>query len=225
MVRKWSYLNSNYTNPYEKSKVITKTKTFQVFKKTTKFKKYNRGITKSVRQKYTQRKFLTTHLTFTQITSLWSLNYMQSKQIERFLQSMHYSPILSNSPDMGILNALTNQTNQSINFHLFSCSKNVLYRFSSERFGSKVLFNASTIKNTKPSYTQTNSLPSLAQNELTYPVNVCFGDMYYHPLTTNSAGLHTDVQKQLNVALFTYNLNLATVYYKVISKLSLLNIN
>lgn len=60
---------------------------FKFFKKTTKFKKYVVGASKStiVRRRYTRRKRWSSNIFTQQIASYWSFNYSRQRRIENFL--------------------------------------------------------------------------------------------------------------------------------------------
>lgn len=225
MVRKWSYLNiKNPHNPLGLKPLIKK-KSFKVFKYTTKFKKYNLGITRSVRQKYSQRKFYTSYLVLSQITKYWSLNYIQSKQIERFIQAMCYSSITSHSPNIDIFNSTTKSNEKNLNFHLFSCSNKLLYRFYNINNYGKTLLTPVNIKNTKLSFTQTNSFDLLLQNDVTYPLNVYFGKLQYHPHLNPTNQNNELILNQVIESLLITNLHLILNYYKTFILLTLINIS
>jgi len=221
MVRKWSYLTPNITNNSCSLNLSVKTKSFKVFRQTTKFKKFTRGLTQSVRQKYTQRKFFTSLLVLAQITKWWSLSYIQSKQFSRFIQSMSYAPILSHMPDFNTINLISYSNEAYLSFHNFSCSKKLLYRIF---VISNTLFSHHKSTNSKMSLVQTSSYTSLGQNEITYPLDTCFENLTYHPsfhndsVTVQSREILHDLCKDW----FTCNLYIILTYYKTLIHVSLL---
>ena len=225
MVRKWSYLNIKNLHNSSGFKPLLKKKSFKVFKYTTKFKKYNLGITRSVRQKYSQRKFYTSYLVLSQITKYWSLNYIQSKQIERFIQSMYYAPIISHSPNIDIFNSVNKNNEKNLNFHLFSCSTKLLYRFYNVNNYKKTLLTPIGIKNTKLSFTQSSSFDSLLQNDVTYPLNTYFDKLQYHPHLNPIPQNYTLTLNQVTQSLLTINLNLIVSYYKTFILLTWINLS
>lgn len=63
--------------------------TFKVFKKTTYFRKYNRGLTVFVRRKNILRKRKTNNIVLTFIASKWVVFYLRLRRIARYAQAKH----------------------------------------------------------------------------------------------------------------------------------------
>ena len=80
---------------------ILKIYRFKLFKKTTKFKRYNRGLTRFItnRKKYILRKKRTSLQFMVNLTYFWTQSYQDLRNSVRFLQSLNsleYSLTLSN---------------------------------------------------------------------------------------------------------------------------------
>jgi len=63
--------------------------TFKVFKKTTYFRKYNRGLTVFVRRKNILRKRKTNNIVLTFIASKWVVFYLRLRRIARYAQAKY----------------------------------------------------------------------------------------------------------------------------------------
>jgi hypothetical protein len=219
MIRKWSYLNYPITNkPFLLNKSF-KSKSFKVFKQTTKFKKFKKGLTQSVRQKYTYRKFSTSNFVLPQITKWWSFNYIQTKQINRFYQSFLFSPILSNMPDYSILPFQNYNDMEGLSMHLFSCTKRLIFRLNGI---SKTLSYSPKIKNSKISFTQTTNITLLSQSNIVYPLSIYSDNLSYDPVFNKTSNSDLQVLLNINNTLLSQNLRFILVYYKIIVLYTLL---
>ena len=79
MVRRWSYINMLYVNGLAAGSNCHNTHakyTFKVFRKTTKFKKYNLGLTKIVWKTFSNRKFLSSYYNLKSMGALWVSSYL-----------------------------------------------------------------------------------------------------------------------------------------------------
>lgn len=204
-------------------KPLLKSKSFKVFRKTTRFKKFTRGITKAVRQKYSQRKFNTSYYTLKHITKEWSFSYIQAKQVERFIQSMYYSLVVSSSPNHDVFYSITKSTDLNLNSHLFSCSKKLIYRFLKDSNKKKVLFTKTQIKESKLSFSQTNSFESLNKNLIFNPLTLYADNIHYHPYINISSDQLKVAIKEINQVLLKYSLNLIIGVYKILILTTLVN--
>jgi len=147
---------------------------------------------------------------------------MQLKQVERFVQSFQYNSVLSNVPNIDVFYENTKTLEKTLNLHLLSCSKTLVYRFTNIINPNKNLFNVNSIKNAKLSFSQTTSFDLLHQNDVTFPLNITVDNLNYHPLENNPKSLYNSTFSQLNNSLFLYNLNLILNYYKILIHLTLL---
>jgi hypothetical protein len=87
MIRRWSYINkdihlSEFTG-------VVKAHRFKVFRKNTKFKKFNRGLIDFVRRKNIKRRRYMNYLTLSFLSSDWSKIYLNQRSIIRFAQSVY----------------------------------------------------------------------------------------------------------------------------------------
>jgi hypothetical protein len=97
MVRRWSYLKLNVNGNFDRgSKSLDasfENHTFKVFKKTTFFRKYNRGIASFVRRKNILRKRKTNNVILTFIASKWVSFYLRLRRLCRYAQAKYSLPI------------------------------------------------------------------------------------------------------------------------------------
>ena len=93
MVRRWSYLNTKINNTFDVDSrslgASFENHTFKVFKKTTFFRKYNRGLTSFVRRKNIFRKRKTNNIVLSYITANWVLTYLRLRRVCRYAQSKY----------------------------------------------------------------------------------------------------------------------------------------
>ena len=149
MVRKWSYLDSNTPN----LDAATSTSTsqlyhFKVFRKTTRFKKFNRGITKMVRKNYARRKHRTNWLVLSYITKSWVLNYLNMRQFERFFSALTRFNINAYSSDVGVFQTKLHELSNKDGINIVSCSKTPLTRHINYSAGASFLINSTKNTNT-----------------------------------------------------------------------------
>lgn len=137
---------------------------------------------------------------------------------------MYYAPITSHSPNIDIFNSINKNNEKNLNFHLFSCSTKLLHRFYNINNYQRTLLTPVGIKNTKLSFTQSNSFDSLLQNDVTYPLNTYFDKLQYHPNLNPTLQSKELILKQITQNLLAINLNLTVTYYKTFILLTLINI-
>lgn len=132
MIRKWSYLENDIELVNTKSFLgILNKHRFKIFKKTTKFKKYHIGISKSVmfRKKYAKRKHYSNYINRLYITKYWMTNYLKMRQFVRFYQAINMFNVLSYSPEMSVFSAKANNLKSLNGINYFSCSYGILNKF------------------------------------------------------------------------------------------------
>lgn len=86
MVRRWSYIKDHVSTSNFIG--VSNAHKFKVFRKNTKFKRFNRGIIDFVRRKNIKRKRYVNYITLSFISSNWSKNYLNQRSILRFSQSL-----------------------------------------------------------------------------------------------------------------------------------------
>jgi len=201
--------------------LATKVKSFKVFRKTTKFKKFTKGITKVVRRKYTKRKFHSTYFVLPQITKWWSFNYIQSKQVERFIQSFSQSAITSSTPNFDVFLAANKPQEQQLNMHFFSCAKRLAYRTTNSFLKNKSFLVETSINHAKLSFTQTTSFESCSSNEVAHPLNTTFDQLAYPAASVENNHEFMQTYFALQSTLFAHNLKYTVSVYKLLIILSL----
>lgn len=87
MVRRWSYLGITPSN-YKAEGVLSAHK-FKVFRRNTKFKRFNRGIIDFVRRKNVKRRRIMNFLTLSYLTSDWAKFYLNNKSVTRYAQGLY----------------------------------------------------------------------------------------------------------------------------------------
>lgn len=130
--KKWTYLETDSVLPSSNTFLkALPTYRFKVFRYTTRFKKFNIGITKMVRRKYARRKHQTTWVSHSYVAKYWTVNYMKEKQFSRFVQSLGTFNITVGSPSVEVFNTqLRNITNYN-GINIISCSKPILNKYIS----------------------------------------------------------------------------------------------
>lgn len=125
MIRKWSYLNSKQYKTidfsYTRNKTFkTENKTwlwiiqynnFKTFRTTTRFKRYNLGITKFNRRNDRKRKHYTNWASLTVILFQWACKYAHLRSCLNSIQSLYYFRFNISSPDFhGFYQSLNKST-------------------------------------------------------------------------------------------------------------------
>ena len=137
MVRRWSYL----TLPVEQSSLLSvrKAHAFKVFRKSTKFKRFNRGLVDFVRRKNIKRKKSINYVTLSYLSSNWSKYYLNSKSIVRFSQSILSSKFTFDSLNPELVKRLATKISFTKGLHLTSIPTyraiSMLKNFSSANLG------------------------------------------------------------------------------------------
>ena len=223
MVRKWSYLKTfNLTAPNTLAP-IKAVKSFKVFRKTTRFKKYNRGITKIVRRKYMTRKRKSTALFAYYITKDWVYHYLKLRQFERFYQSFGLSNITAYAADFDVFKVAPERINEG-GIHIFSVSKSIFSYFQLKNTSTNSTLRKSKISNSKQTFIQTDSFETLSNSPLSYPIAANIENYEYH--TVNDLSLLTkssQILKSIQLVQFKSTLKFVQSYNRVLVLLSLKN--
>ena len=221
MVRKWSYLvNSTPTITPLTLNESSSLYHFKVFRKTTRFKKFNRGITKMVRKNYARRKHRTNWLVLSYITKAWVSNYLNMRQFERFFNALTRFKINSFSADVSVFHVKLKDVSNKDGINIVSCSNTPLKRYMNYSNGSSFLTNP--IKNTNNVLVQTLSAANLAESSEVYP-NLILLESHtysYDDLTTVSpSDISLDNQANQNT------LSITSSIYSTLVLLTLFNVN
>ena len=228
MIRKWSYLENDISSVSNKSflKILSKYR-FKIFKKTTKFKKYHLGISKSVmfRKKYAKRKHSANYINRLYITKYWMVNYLKMRQFVRFYQSINMFNVLSFSPEITVFSAKSN-TLKSINgINYFSCSYGILNKFlkkSSNSFFLKTHLSLSLVY-----ALQTTDIKSLGNFSELAPSLVRYDNLNYPVDTGNIRDnlLFSEIllKKKFDSFIFKYTLDTVLLIKNIMVLLVLLH--
>ena len=221
MVRKWSYLvNSTPTITPLTLNESSSLYHFKVFRKTTRFKKFNRGITKMVRKNYARRKHRTNWLVLSYITKAWVSNYLNMRQFERFFNALTRFKINSFSADVSVFHVKLKDVSNKDGINIISCSNTPLKRYMNYSNGSSFLTNP--IKNTNNVLVQTLSAANLAESSEVYP-NLILLESHtysYDDLTIVSpSDISLDNQANQNT------LSITSSIYSTLVLLTLFNVN
>jgi len=221
MVRKWSYLNDSSPNatlsPLSESSSLYH---FKVFRKTTRFKKFNRGITKMVRKNYARRKHRTNWLVLSYITKAWVSNYLNMRQFERFFNALTRFKINSFSADVSVFNIKLQDLTNKNGINIISCSKTPLKRYLNYSNGSSFLHNPT--KNTNNVLVQTLSASNLAESLEVFPNLILLEKHTYSYDDVKSSVLPLE---STNTYLHHASLSVASSLYSTLVLLTLLNTN
>ena len=227
MVRKWSYLESNTPN-------LTPTMLdssielyhFKVFRKTTRFKKFNRGITKMVRKNYARRKHRSNWLVLSYITKSWVLNYLNMRQFERFYSALSRFNINAYSSDVSVFNLRLQELSNVNGINIVSCSKTPLRRHVNYTKNASFLVNPT--KNTNSAIVQTLQPLNLTTSTEVFPnVITLENHSYSYDDLTMIAGSPTYHEQAASIGgcLFQPASSINSSLYSVLVSLTLLNTN
>jgi len=221
MVRKWSYLNNiNLDTNNESNCFFKKIYNLKVFKKTTRFKKYNIDYTLMVRKQYSKRKHQTSWINLSYITKSWVHIFLKSKQFVRFYQNLGLFSIQSYSSNLLVFNKKLTELTNFNGINSFSCSKNVINSFL--HYSNTNIFFNNPIKNNSSSgiLVRNNTALSLS---LSVTPNLVQYDNTLYPIIPTTENLHLySIYQSLN---FKYVLQFSLTIYQILIILSLKNIH
>ena len=226
MVRKWSYLEGPQATSLNSPLVpLSKLYNFKVFRKTTRFKKFNKGITKMVRKKYSRRKHITSWITLSFITKSWTLNYLKARQFERFFTSLGFFNCITHSP---ILNVFTTRlpllAAKNNGVSISSCSKNIAYRFIRFSKYQSTHYLTDRTKNTNLSLMHTSHPQNIVNYSDIFPSTVKFDNSFYSPLDIYTLVETQNLNSTFNNALVQYNLSIVSSTRSILVLISLYNL-
>jgi hypothetical protein len=230
MIRKWSYVNTLSNREkiqfWSKLKKLSKRHSFKVFRRTTRFKKYRLGISRSApgRKWYTRRKRRTSFYMNSHILHSWIHHYLRHKQFIRFVQSIGLAPISGylGSADWSVKNSFI--TGAPYGFNAYSCSFRVLNKrvYFSNKFFQKMIILA----HSRNSFIQFFDFEA-ALNSDNLGTNVIFFDRLGYALnseyTDDAYFPYIDLIRSLESSVFTSVLELSLEFRKTLIFLSLLN--
>jgi hypothetical protein len=223
MVRKWSYLKTFSLTTPNVLAPIKAVKSFKVFRKTTRFKKYNRGITKIVRRKYMTRKRKSTALFAYYITKDWVYHYLKLRQFERFYQSFGLSNVSAYAADFDVFNVAPDRINEN-GIHIFSVTKSIFSHFQSKSKCTQSTLRKSKVSNSKQTFIQTDSLETLSNSSFSYPIAASIENHEYHAITqTTTREKNSQLLKSVQLVQFKSTLKFLQSYNRILILLSLRN--
>lgn len=227
MVRKWSYLESNFLDLHIDSlSRLTSLYHFKVFRKTTRFKKFNRGITRMVRRNYARRKHQTNWLILSYITKSWVLNYLKTRQFERFYNSLGKFPISAFTSDTSVFLLKHGSILNKNGINIISCSKSVLMKHINYSSGAQFLLNPT--KNTNSAIIQANTAEDLTLSLEVYPNLVNLDNLLYsyEEMAILTKPQHNvDFINNLNQLMFKNTTHIVTTAYNILVLSTLTNVN
>lgn len=201
---------------------LSKKHSFKVFRKTTRFKKYRLGITKSVRKFYARKRRRTSSYMNSHILFSWIQHYLKHRQFIRFTQSyglVYIQGYLGNA-DFSIKNSLVVGANYG--FHSYSCSSKILNK--------SILFENNIFQDKIMSFDSRNSFiqfidhdAAIESNDL--GTNVLFFDKLCYSFNSEkqSNSSQTNLLNNIESVMFETSLLLVTEFNKTIVLLTLLN--
>lgn len=227
MVRKWSYIENRKTcykiSPRFDMKRLSRKHSFKVFRKTTRFKKYRLGITRSVRKFYVRKRRRTSIYMNSHIVYSWIHQYLKHRQFIRFTQS--YGLVCMNgylgNADFSLKNSLI--VGADYGFHSYSCSTRVLNK--------SVFFKNSIFTDRIQSFESRNSFVQFVDHEASCDsndlgTNTLFFDKMCYPFDSEefSTKAQTDFLTELDSTVFTTSLCIVTEFNITMNLLTLLSI-
>ena len=227
MVRKWSYLeNSTPDFGMYKLDSVSSLYHFKVFRKTTRFKKFNRGITKMVRKNYARRKHRTNWLVLSYITKSWVSNYLKMRQFERFFSGLTRFTINSFSADVSVFKLKVKELNNQGGINILSCSQTPITRYLKYSQGASFLLNPT--KNTNNTLIQTSSADSLSNSLEVFPNLMVLENHTYS--YTDASTLETIVssstlESTLTPSVLSTTNSITSSVYSIVVVLALFNVH
>lgn len=218
MVRKWSYLTP-ITSPNLISDLggMKRIHTFKVFKATTRFKKYNTGITKLVRRKNAIRKHKTNWLNFNFIIVKWVRFFIKYKQYVRFYQSLGLFSINVNSS----MPFFTKQYSDLVGFNGVFIYSTTRYIFN--KYKGSVNYGINFTKYTRLTYVGVSDVNLIQNSPLTS--SLAFLDKNYVPLhIITDWSRFVKTKTDLSSNMYNITSNLVLLFYKIFIKLTLFKI-
>ena len=236
MIRKWSYINNylftnlNLTEQWLRSVKLISIYKFKVFKKSIKFRKFNKGITRMVRRKYIKYRRLTSNVSLLYSIHAWSLAISKQRHFTRFFQAINLFKWNIFSPNPLVFFKFLNKLNNSgINAPqiplISSSSKNIINHLLQITKVSRFWTSGRNFKNTSWTFLQFyNDLnlevyKPLGLNVVNYAPN-----LYPVSILTYKPYLYKNyTYSQLYETLFKVILRYILEKYKFLVKLTLLN--
>ena len=228
MVRKWSYLkdlsinDSSFWEPHFKS--LSKRHTFKVFRKTTRFKRYSIGLSTVVRLKTMKITRKTEKLTLSTFISSWSKVYLRSKQFYRYYQAIGLFNVIVPTFSPDAVKSIILKTNPVVNIFYFSCSKNVLKKYLTEKLSDKKI--KSPINHSRNCYVAATGLKDLKDFDKISSSILFLDENFYLPkevLKTQQLKLQT--YSILNNSILSNSLISVKIIRQILIKMSLIIIS
>jgi hypothetical protein len=225
MVRKWSYLETRDLDlDMQSFESTSQLYHFKVFRKTTRFKKFNKGITRMVRKNYSRRKHRTNWLVLSYITKSWVTNYLKMRQFERFYSALGRFQFDTFSSNFDIFSIKLNSILNHNGINIVSCSKKVLEKHTNQSYGAGFLKNPT--KNTNSAVIQVSSLRDISLSTDIYPnlVNLENSLFPYDDIAMSSVtNSHVQSLDMLTSNILSNTLQVNSSIYSLLISLTLLN--
>jgi hypothetical protein len=226
MVRKWSYLEAQDLSLNGQSLASTsELYHFKVFRKTTRFKKFNKGITCMVRKNYARRKHRTNWLVLSYITKSWVTSYLKMRQFERFYSALGRFQFDAFSSNVSVFSLKLSSILNYNGINITSCSKNILARHINQSRGAGFLKNPT--KNNNSAIVQASCLQDITLSTDIYPNLVNINNSFYpysDIITHTTAEAHKQLIDTLTTSIFHTTLLTNTTMYSLLINLTLFNI-
>ena len=208
--------------------IMNKVYKFKIFKKTTKFKKYNKGLTKFIinRKKYILRKKKTSYAFLYNLSFWWTKSYMILRQSLRFFQMYNifdFSLTLSNKnflEKMYFKNPFGMNNLMIDSYVNYSTITKSIYFNKSLFYFTPNLSYKNIFKNSHIGLIFYNSQPQSVENTLNSGI-IYSGNTQYTSLVKKNQNPSLIFWKQLNNQLFLYSINLIKNFRKIITLLTL----
>jgi hypothetical protein len=226
MVRKWSYLD--FHKPNSNFEAISQTASFysfKVFRKTTRFKRFNKGLTRMVRRTYARRKHQTNHIALSFIAKYWTTHYLQARQFERFYSALGRFQTSAFSAHADVFHIRLSELSNLEGINVVSCSRPILNKHLNYSSGAGFLTNPT--KFTNPTMVQVLKPAALAKSTEIYANVINFDNSLYCYDSVNATLDNSDyineLNSNLNSMILTHSIQIITPIYCVLIQLTLLN--
>jgi len=112
-------------------------------------------------------------------------HYLKLRQFERFYQSLGSSSILAYSADYDVFKVAPANINDG-GIHIFSCAKSLIHHFAHIKKTKQSTLNVCNVGNSKITFIQTDSLETVSESSLAYPIATTLDGLEYHSVSNST---------------------------------------
>ena len=215
----YNFMNESYLNS-------KKLYLFRSFKKNIKFKRFNRGLTRFIknRKKFMLRRKRNSLLSHGYIVHFWTKSYSKYRQFARFYQSYNSFRFTLNSPSalysQSVIQNITLTTPNTLYMNSLGISKRLLYNNSEIRITGK-LWNDKILSAGNLNFIMFSTTDNLLK---TFDVGSIFSDSHFYTTTLLSNNNSVIQYKNLSNIFLNKVLTLVKALNKILMVITLKNI-